>query len=253
MSSSTQKTLLLCRGVASVVFLFTLLPEAIAETFIVAVNHAPPYRVIETVGGKKKFSGFYIKVANEMARRANMDLHYIETPFKRALTSLANGSADIMLGPNRTPKRELFMYYLKQALPREKKRFYLRPDAPDIFRYEDLKNQTVAVLRGAVYFKRFDIDETLPKEKVNSYESGLKMVARDRLNTIIIPELLGDHLIKNMGLDLKKASFSYEGRPSYIAISKQSPLARKKDYLNSILGEMKKDGTFQKLLSSKRK
>jgi len=252
MSSSTQKSRLLCRGIAFAFLLVTVLPEAMAETFIVVVNHAPPYRIVEPIGGRKKFSGFYVEIANEMARRANMDLQYVERPFKRALSSMKDGSADIMLGPNRTSKREQFMFYLEQALPREKKRFYLKPDAADILRYEDLKDQTVAVLRGAVYFERFDTDQTLIKEKVNDYESGLKMVARDRLNTVIIPELLGDYLIKNFGFNLKKASLSYEGRPSYIAISKQSFLARKKDYLNSILGEMKNDGTFQKLLGSKR-
>jgi len=34
---------------------------AIAETYIVALNHAPPYRIIKKTSGKKQFSGFYVE------------------------------------------------------------------------------------------------------------------------------------------------------------------------------------------------
>jgi polar amino acid transport system substrate-binding protein len=163
-----------------------------------------------------------------MAKRANIDLKFLDVPFKRALAMTEIGSADIMLGPNRTSAREQYMLYLKQEPPRERKKFYLRPEVPDIVIYEDLIDLTVAVLRGAVYFKRFDNDETQPKEKINTYKSGLQMVVLNRLDSVIVPELLGDHLVRKLGLSLKKATFSHEGRPSYIAVSKKSSLVQKK-------------------------
>lgn len=226
--------------------------NAKAESITVVVNHAPPYRIIEKTEDETRFSGFYIDIANEMAKRAQIDLVYSEMPFKRALAMMKNGSADLMLGPNRTPVREKNMLYLDEELPREKKVFYLKQNAQDIERYEHLQHRTIAVLRGAVYFDPFDKDMNQLKIKIGNYESGLKMVTMSRVDTIILPELLGDYLIGKLGLKLKKASFSHAGRASFIAISKRSPLFEKREYLNSVLREMKKDGTFQTLIERKR-
>ncbi len=144
------------------------------------------------------------------------------------------------------------MVYLDEKLPRERKVFYLSPKAPDIRRYSQLRHQSVAVLRGAVYFDPFDGDQTHSKVKIENYESGLKMVAASRINTVIIPELLGDYLLNKLDLHLKKASFGHKGRSSYFAISKQSSLINKLEHLNAILNDMKKDGTFQRLQNRNR-
>lgn len=226
--------------------------NARAESITVVVNHAPPYRIVDRTKDEIRFSGFYIDIANEMAKRANINLKYSEAPFKRALAMMENGSVDLMLGPNRTPAREQNMLYLDEELPREKKVFYLKPNSRDIEQYEHLRYRTVAVLRGAVYFDRFDKDRTHSKVEIGNYESGLKMVILNRVDTVIIPELLGDYLIRKLGLNIKKASFSHAGRASFIAISKRSPLIEKRNFLNAILRDMKKDGTFQTLLERKR-
>ncbi len=239
-------------GVSLIILVSCFCLNAKAESIRVVVNHAPPYRIIDRTKDEIRFSGFYIDIANEMAKRANLNLTYSETPFKRALAMMESGSADLMLGPNRTPAREKNMLYLDEELPREKKIFYLKPNAQDIEQYEHLQLRSVAVLRGAVYFDRFDIDRAPSKVKIGNYESGLKMVILNRVDTVIIPELLGDYLIGKLGLKLKKASYSHAGRASFFAISRRSPLFEKRKYLNSILREMKKDGTFQALIERRR-
>ena len=220
-----------------------------AETYVVALNHAPPYRIIKNTNGNKRYSGFYVDIILEVGRRLNFSLVFKEVPFRRALHLMERGTADIMVGPNRTPEREAYMLYLNEEFTRERKAFFLRPDAPDIAQYEDLAKKRIAVLRGTVYFDRFDQDADLIKEELADYQTALKMVSKGRLATVIMPELLGDYLVGESGMNLKKATLTAEGRPSFIAVSRKSSLAKSKSLLESRLREMKADGTIDRIIS----
>ena len=223
-----------------------------AEEYVVALNHAPPYRIIETSDGGKRFSGFYVDFIREVARRLKFSLKFKEVPFRRALALMERGTADIMVGPNRTAEREKYMLYLDEKLSREAKSFYVRPDAPDIVSYDGLASKRIGVLRGSIYFDRFDQDARLTKEPVAHYSTALKMLSGHRLEVVIAPEQLADYLVRQLNLDLKKVSFRSPGRPSYIAISRKSSLAKLKIKLESALRNMKADGTIDLLIKSYR-
>lgn len=262
--NATVRALGLCRRIAHaiagpcraprlrgcvLVFLAAAGLSAQAREYTVALNHAPPYRIVQEAGGSKDYSGIYIDVIREAAARAGIDLRFKVVPFQRALVLMENGGADIMLGPNRTPERELFLDYLEVEVSRERKVFYLGRGTPDIATYQDLGERRIGVLRGATYFDRFDADVALQKFEVSDYETGLRILERGRIDTLIMPELQGDYLLKKRALSLAKSSLGIEGRPSYIAVSRKSSLGRDRGRLVQALTEMKTEGDMEQIFA----
>jgi len=221
--------------------------ETARPTLLVVVNGAPPYRIIQHEGGSTLFSGYYVDIIREAADRAGVSLLFREVPFLRGLRMMEFGRADMMLGPNRTPERERYMDYLDVALPREAKVFYLRPGLADLKGYDDLTGRLIGVLPGALYFPQFDADNTIRRQLIPSYSSGLEMTERSRVDAVIMPELLGAYLVRLKELHLAKASYRIPGRPSYIVISKKSPAVKLKDRLEEALEGMVADGTMDRI------
>jgi len=216
-----------------------------AEAFKVAVNPAPPYRIIEG----DRFEGIYIDVAREAARRSGIEIAFENLPLNRALKMMEDGEADMMLGPNRTPEREAFMLFLDHPLPEEDKVFLIRPNGNDIKSFAELRSIQVAVLRGAKYSPEFDGAADIRKTEVNSYENGLKMVEVGNAGAVVIPRLQGDWLVKESKSPLKPASLQIKGAPSFVTVAKKSKLAERKAELEAALGALGADGTLSTILA----
>ena len=136
------------------------------ESVVIAVNSAPPYRIIDG----SNLSGIYIDLIKEVAKINKIDIKFKEMPFRRALEMMKNGEVDILLGPNITEERKEYMYFIeKYPLPKESKVFYYYYEKNNIEKYEDLYGKRVDVLRGAFYFKKFDEDKNIIKNEVNEY------------------------------------------------------------------------------------
>jgi polar amino acid transport system substrate-binding protein len=208
-------------------------------------NHAPPYRIIQG----HEFSGICFDVMKAIGKRIGVTVAFFEQPFKRALYSMEQGSADIMVGPNKTTEREVYMVYTKATVGRASKAFYVHPDSTPIQRYEDLKGKLVVVHRGKLYFNKFDMDTSLKKVVVDSYAQAINMVSKKRADVVIIPELEGDYLLKEHAMDLKKSSLIIEGNQSYIAISKKSPAIGLQKKIEDAMDQIKADGTMDEILS----
>ena len=222
---------------------------ALAESIVIAVNHAPPYRIISGYTAKPEYSGIYIDIMKELAKRMKVEIEFKEVPFKRALGMMEAGTSDLMLGPNRTAAREKFMLYLDAEFPRETKALYLNPNAEDIKEYDDLRMITVYVLRGARYFDRFDKDILLNKIAVNDYAVALRSLRRHRDRASIIPEQQGDYLVRELGYPLKKASYQAPGKISYIAMSRKSAFIDRRVVFERHLSEMRKDGKVEEIMN----
>jgi len=208
-------------------------------------NHAPPYRIIED----SKFSGICFDVMKEIGQRIGIPVSFFEQPFKRALYSMEQGSADIMVGPNKTAEREVYMVYTGATVGRASKAFYVHPDSLPIKRYEDMKGKRVVVHRGKLYFNKFDMDTSLKKVVVDSYVQAINIVSKKRADVVIIPELEGDYLLKEHAMDLKKSPLIIEGNQSYIAISKKSPAIGLQKKIEEAMAQIKSDGTMDEILS----
>ena len=216
-----------------------------AQTTIKVVgNLAPPFRIFN---GKNCY-GIYFDVMKEIGKRIGAVVEFQNQPFKRALMSIREGSADIICGPNRTSERESYMVYVNPALPRANKAFYVAPDSQTIIGYEDLKSKKIATHRGSIYFDRFDQDPFLKKAPVNSYEQAIKKVFMKRDDVVIMPEQEGDYLLKELGINLTKSPFVVEGNKAYITISKKSSVLNLKSRIEEAMSQINRDGTMERIL-----
>ncbi|OZG74086.1 hypothetical protein BTA51_08415 [Hahella sp. CCB-MM4] len=210
----------------------------------VAVNNAPPYRIIDGT----RVSGLYIDIFNALAERLQWQVIYEEVPFPRALHMMRYGQADIMLGPMRRPEREVFMDYSIPAFPPERKLFLVNDPKEQIHSYEDLYGKIIGTLRGSAYFLRFDKDEQLQKVEGNNYATLLRMLAYNRVDTVVIPELLAVALQKELGLSFTASPYTVPGETSYIALSRKSGLRARMKEIKQALDQMKEDHTYDSLL-----
>lgn len=220
------------------------------NTYVVALNNAPPYRIIAGEG-EKTYSGIYIDLAKELARRAGITLAFKEVPFSRALLMMEGGTADIMLGPNRSDEREKFMIYLEAPLASEPKAFYVGKGVPIVQSYADLAGRRIGVLRNSKYFPEFDRDLTLKKIETTSYEQAFELLSIGRIDVVIAPEMLGDFKATDYIHDQRvvKSSYLSPGRLSYITVSRQSALNAEVARLTKLLDEIQQDGTYAKILA----
>lgn len=240
-------------GIGALIALFLLAvttATTVAQTapYKIVVNHAPPYRIITGERGNTSYSGIYIDIIRMAATRADLSIRFVEVPFARALKMMEVGHADIMLGPNKTPKRQAYMTYLKAALPKETKAFYMLPGAVDVRSYDDLLSRMVFVLNAARYFQPFDSDDRINKHYFNDYLTAMRALRNRPGATVVAPEQLGDYLRREHGLKLKKASFHAPGKTSYITISKRSALHHQREKLEQVLLNMADDGTFAQII-----
>ncbi len=221
-----------------------------ARELVVALNHAPPYRIVEATPNGPSYSGIYIDVVREAARRAGVELGFEVVPFKRALYLLEHGVADLMLGPNRTDERQEYMYYFDAALPNEPKAIYIGERYPDVHVVRDLNNKTVGVLRGTNYAWQLDEARDVHLVEAADYGTLFKMLDLHRINALIVPELQAIEQIKQGGpYRIRKSDLILPGQPSFIALSRGSGYFTDGSFarFEQVLVEMRHDGTFEQI------
>lgn len=218
----------------------------LATELLVAINDAPPYRIVAGEGQEPKFSGIYVEVLKEAASRAGHTLRFDVVPFRRALYLMEEGGADIMLGPNRSAEREKFMYFFDAALPDEPKAIYQSALTPDIRQIEELAGQHVGVLRGASYIDALSSEESIEWVEAADYLTLFRMLNQQHVDAVIVPELLAADLLSDKNLAVRKASLVLQGEPSLIGLSRKSQFFLSREYrgLEKELINMRDDGTF---------
>ncbi len=213
-------------------------------TVIVGVDHAPPYRILEST----RKTGLYLEIFEEIADRLGWEVQYREAPFRRLQLMLKQGEIDIMLGLVRTKERDKSMEFVAPAFPPERRLFFYLDDHNRIERYADLYEKTVGVLEGASYFRRFDQDDELAKASAAHYENLMLMMQKGRVDVVIAPELVGLHTVRKLGLDARVSPFFVPGEQSWIVLSEQSPAARYTDDIRAALKLLEKEGIRENLL-----
>lgn len=236
-----------------VILLSYLVPEiGHSETLKFSVFDAPPYMIHDEK--KETFTGIDIDIANEIAKRMNLQLEITHCPWKRCLWLLENGHSDLLSSAYKKPDREVYLRFLdKPYLNSLPIAFYYKKDrAFKIERYEDLyKFDSIGVLRGASYYEQFDQDKKLKKYEVSSQDQLFPMLANNRIDIIagyvptenfrLIEEGYKDKIIKS----------TYEfGNPAsvFMAVSRKSPLINRIDEFNKINNELIEEGFIQKTI-----
>lgn len=173
-------------------FLFVF-PVFAKQTILVGVDHAPPYSSVEDDGSS---SGLILDLINALPDASEFVIQPVACPFSRCVRMLAQGEIDVMGGLIETQERQRVMSFVKPPymVLQSSFVFYKRSDrALRIESYSDLYNKRIAVMRGGVYFPRFDEDRELNKVLVTSEKTAIDLLLKDRVDLVIAVEETADH------------------------------------------------------------
>ena len=96
---------------------------------------------------------------------------------------------------------------------------------------------------------RFDQDQSLKQYVAADYPTAIRMLRHGRLDVVIMPDRLGDDLIKDVKTVIRKFPYTEAGRPSFIAVSRKSKLSARLEDLSATLWDMRSDGSIAKIIA----
>jgi|GEM_PF-1187823 len=195
------------------------------------------------------------QILTAVAARLDARAIFQYAPFKRRLLMLKKGEVDLACGLLKRPEREAYIHYIQ---PPYKKRsdtiFFVTKENPNrIQTYKDLKGLKIGITRGSKYFIQFDDDNTLHKEIVHQATANFRKLILERLDTVIINESAGIHLIHKLGISdqVEPAPFRFSrNKFVYIGISKKSGLMKRINEVSPAIREMIESGRIEQIIKN---
>jgi polar amino acid transport system substrate-binding protein len=183
-------------------------------------------RVYERTDGE--FRGMGPDILRAIAGQLGQSLHFDLFPWARAQSMVAQGQADILVGPYKSPERLEQFYFSERAFYQDQMIFYMRNGAPDWDgQYASLRDKRIVIINGWAYGDEFDNARPLLNISVtNSVESALTMLALGRVDLFatnrrntepVIPllSLEGKVSPQERVLATQRGYFAFPKRPEY--------------------------------------
>ncbi|WP_051259114.1 substrate-binding periplasmic protein [Chitinibacter tainanensis] len=203
--------------------------------------------------------GYAVEVLNEMARRSQCKLVYLQRPWVRTLTELASGELDIAMEALKTPEREQYAYFSGPYSPtiiqlmynmQRQKRWQVSA-LKDLTQYPGLR---IGVARGDSFGK--EIDAWLAKKPPGilvdvapTMQANLQKLALNRVDLVFTSSLSAEAVLRDFKLKhIAPLPVSWAVEDAHFAYSKQGMDEATVAQLNAALEAMRKDGTLKQLM-----
>ena len=213
-----------------------------AGKLTMATNAAfPPYEMTTDAG---EFEGIDIETAQAIADKLGLELQIDDMDFDAALLSVQQGKADIvMAGVTVTDERKAVMDFSDSYATGIQS--IIVPEGSDIASPDDLAGKKIGTQRGTTGY--IYCSDAFGDENVVAYDDGLTAVQalnNGQVDAVVIDNAPAQEFIAaNPGLKILDTSYAEEDYA--IGMAKNSPL---EDAVNSVLEELKADGTLQAIV-----
>ena len=213
-----------------------------AGKLTMATNAAfPPYEMTTDSGD---FEGIDIETAQAIADKLGLELQIDDMDFDAALLSVQQGKADIvMAGVTVTDERKAVMDFSDSYATGIQS--IIVPEGSDIASPDDLAGKKIGTQRGTTGY--IYCSDDFGDENVVAYDDGLTAVQalnNGQVDAVVIDNAPAKEFIAaNPGLKILDTSYAEEDYA--IGMAKNSPL---EDAVNSVLEELKADGTLQAIV-----
>ena len=213
-----------------------------AGKLTMATNAAfPPYEMTTDAG---EFEGIDIDTAKAIAEKLGLELQIDDMDFDAALLSVQQGKADIvMAGVTVTDERKAVMDFSDSYATGIQS--IIVPEGSDITSPDDLAGKKIGTQRGTTGY--IYCSDDFGDENVVAYDDGLTAVQalnNGQVDAVVIDNAPAQEFIAaNPGLKILDTSYAEEDYA--IGMAKNSPL---EDAVNSVLEELKADGTLQAIV-----
>ena len=209
--------------------------------------------------GEVATDGLAIKFSRELFYRMGVDLDIKIYPYKRCIYQMKSGTRDILLMVKKTEERMKYMFFSDVAVT-DPQLIYFSKDHIGDFEWnswKDLQGYTVGVVAGFNYgdFEAAAKKYKIKNELVSSDSQNIKKLLAGRVDFIFLSRSTANHfMIKNPELadKLKAASTPVDVAKFYFGLSKNGEAVKYLPKINEVLGEMKRDGSLDKILGLKK-
>lgn len=202
------------------------------------------------------YKGMDIEKLAEIFKRMKQDYTISDVPWLRALNMIKEGRADILVNVLKKPEREVFADFPKESFAEEIQVLFTRKDLG--IKYDGdlstLAKYKFGVMNGYSYGTAFDDavkTGTLKVEEVNSNIANFKKLASKRIDLVCENVFVGTYYLKQMNaadqMVVLKPPVGVTA--SYLAFSKKKNLKEVLEKSDQILADMKKDGTYDKIVA----
>ena len=176
--------------VRTAVSMFAVLAVGAAQAkdfLVVGTTFARIFEQTET----GEFIGLGAELARTIAKQQGLHIKFGIYPWARAQDMVANGSADVLVGPYKTPAREALFAFADKPFYQDNMVFYKLASSTASWdgSYASLKGKRLVAVLGWVYGRPFDQERAdLGVTNANTVESGLSMLLNDRMDFFVANE-----------------------------------------------------------------
>lgn len=220
----------------------------------VAIFDYPPFQYEED--GRAK--GLSVDIVNEAFKRINRQIEIKFYPFPRAIGNIRKGSSDIIFTFYYKKEREAFIDYSTEPLIEQSISLFVPKESPIVFDGDlsKLNNYTF----GLVRFSYGEIFDNAIKQKlitrvdyVSEMKSNMKKFLHRRFDILPSDRWVAYHYYSkiaanNHPIQIKELKPSVETLSAFMGFSKLKKLNAVRVQVDATLKEMKRDGTYQKII-----
>ncbi|MCG7495652.1 transporter substrate-binding domain-containing protein [Vibrio sp. Of7-15] len=218
----------------------------------VAGDPYPPWT--EGVQGEKATGGIAVGIIEELFKRLDMETLTFVYPFKRGLERIKQGEEDAILMVSTSEERKQYMSFTVPI--RYVKHVFFYSSSSNKFdwqEWEDLKKYTIGNITG--YNLGNDWEKAKKQHSLNVEEVKSDVYNADKLLLGRIDAFIADQEVMERFIEENPkyhGKFKWHKKPVYVSvnnfgISKKSFLFPMIPEINTVLEEMKADGTFQEI------
>jgi polar amino acid transport system substrate-binding protein len=219
------------RKFAALLALVFCLPVGARDLLVIGTHFE---RVCER-GQEGEIIGLGPEIIRLIAERLGHKVQFELYPWARAQALIAQGKADILIGPYKTFERQQLMSFSKLPFYQDQMVFYVRSGSGVEWNGElgTLGEQRIVVLNGWVYGPNFDkAKPQLRLSVANSVESGLKMVAAQHVTMFASNRRNTEPVLGRLGMagqltmlpkviDVQDGYFGFPRRPAADPLRKE--------------------------------
>ncbi|MEW6262543.1 MAG: transporter substrate-binding domain-containing protein [Thermodesulfobacteriota bacterium] len=235
------------------IFLFSVLaapPPLPGEATKIRVVYTEwfPYTFQE----KAKASGFEIETFKAVMKKMNLEAEFTAYPWKRCLSSLEKGEADVLISLLKTPERERYTYFPHEYISISRTVFFTTVDRNIKFTgsYEELKGYSVGVIMGFSYGETFDKASYLKKDEAENASMLIGKLLKGRNDLAAENQAVINASALKMGVKNKIIFLEppIHTQKLYVGFSKAKGLNILCDAFSKSLGEFKKSESYKAIL-----
>ena len=202
---------------------------------------------------ESKTKGVFVELFSEIAKRAGIKYELVITPPKRTVTGLVDGSIDLFfpaLSAIIPPSKKV--YKSKELIYVKKDFVFTKKGANKLTTISDLEGKDVGITNGYPYAIKLVQNKKIKFQKAKTDEINVKKLMADRVVAFVVEEKSGLKAFDKMGLKTKiqyNSSKPISEQDVFFAFQKTKEGKRLETKISKAISEMKKDGTFGKIMS----